>query len=99
MTDDQLLEFLRPHCVELRHTFSECRTLGCFVNAGMPISARTSQGEHLKFKPTCEAREIAVRLKLWSPPDVMCEHGRAMDMHCCECSRSGFFPPNNCICF
>lgn len=25
-----------------------------------------------------------------------CEHGLAMDMHCCACKRSGFFPPDDC---
>lgn len=31
--------------------------------------------------------------------DVRCEHGLAADMHCCECRRSGFFPPDSCNCY
>jgi hypothetical protein len=31
-------------------------------------------------------------------PDVVCKHGTAMDVHCCGCRRSGFFPPDDCSC-
>jgi hypothetical protein len=30
--------------------------------------------------------------------DVVCPHGRATDIHCCDCRRSGFFPPDDCAC-
>lgn len=30
--------------------------------------------------------------------DTVCPHGTAMDVHCCACQRSGFFPPENCHC-
>lgn len=30
--------------------------------------------------------------------DGTCEHGIAADVHCCECGRSGFFPPADCRC-
>ncbi len=33
------------------------------------------------------------------PADVTCEHGMAVDVHCCRCRRSGFFPPDDCDCF
>lgn len=29
----------------------------------------------------------------------VCDHGTAMDVHCCACRRSGFFPPDNCDCY
>jgi hypothetical protein len=32
------------------------------------------------------------------PADETCPHGRAFDMHCCDCRRSGFFPPEQCRC-
>ena len=32
--------------------------------------------------------------------DVLCEHGHAMDIHCCGCRRRGFFPPEDgCDCY
>lgn len=31
--------------------------------------------------------------------DHTCEHGIALDVHCCFCQRSGFFPPDNCTCY
>jgi hypothetical protein len=36
--------------------------------------------------------------------DVVCEHGTAMDVHCCGDGRvggchRGFFPPENCRCY
>jgi hypothetical protein len=31
--------------------------------------------------------------------DPVCAHGRAFDMHCCDCRRSGFFPPDDCTCY
>lgn len=31
--------------------------------------------------------------------DAGCAHGLALDMHCCACRRSGFFPPDDCSCF
>lgn len=31
--------------------------------------------------------------------DLVCQHGNAMDMHCCPCRRSGFFPPDDCDCY
>ncbi len=31
--------------------------------------------------------------------DVVCEHGTAMDVHCCACRRRGFFPPDECDCY
>ena len=27
-----------------------------------------------------------------------CAHGFALDMHCCDCKRSGFFHPSDCSC-
>lgn len=30
----------------------------------------------------------------WMSDEPMCEHGNALDVHCCECKRSGFFPPD-----
>lgn len=31
--------------------------------------------------------------------DPVCVHGMAMDVHCCECRRRGFFPPDDCSCY
>lgn len=30
--------------------------------------------------------------------DPVCVHGVALDVHCCDCRRSGFFPPDDCRC-
>jgi len=32
-------------------------------------------------------------------PDHVCQHGIAFDVHCCDCRRSGFFPPDDCTCY
>lgn len=32
-----------------------------------------------------------------TPRDETCEHGTALDCHCCECGRRGFAPPS-CAC-
>lgn len=31
--------------------------------------------------------------------DHVCTHGVALDMHCCDCKRRGFFPPEHCDCY
>lgn len=31
--------------------------------------------------------------------DKTCSHGTALDVHCCACRRSGFFPPDDCDCY
>jgi hypothetical protein len=31
-------------------------------------------------------------------PDVTCEHGTAMDVHCCNCHSGFLFDINSCVC-
>lgn len=30
--------------------------------------------------------------------DVVCEHGTAMDVHCCNCHSGFLFTPSQCVC-
>jgi hypothetical protein len=34
-----------------------------------------------------------------SGEDLTCRHGRAFDVHCCACGRSGFHRPHDCDCY
>lgn len=48
---------------------------------------------------------LGVRLSARSPeepikpsPDVVCEHGTAMDVHCCDCHSGFLFDAESCVC-
>lgn len=34
----------------------------------------------------------------WTEDDHVCEHGHAMDVHCCGCHSGFLFTPEECTC-
>lgn len=98
--ESDIKALLDEQCVAMRGF--ECRTMGCFLWAGW-----TPEMGHEALKnytATCPARELALRAGLMTnhppSPEWTCVHGRAADVHCCECGRGGFILDSmNCVCF
>lgn len=47
-------------------------------------------------------KELALTQRRGTPPekeDVVCEHGAAMDVHCCGCHSGFLFDSRKCVCF
>lgn len=73
--------------------------------AGQMRTKCTTCGEELRLYPEgwidAETHSTGADGHAHEPDlsDVSCEHGLAADMHCCDCRRSGFFPPDSCNCY
>jgi hypothetical protein len=77
----------------LRESVRTRLLFGCFDEPLDDAGCRVVRAiiDRLPAPPTAGAASIG-------PADETCPHGRAFDMHCCDCRRSGVFPPEQCRC-
>jgi len=80
--NDEMVDYLR-HAASLRHL-----SIRNYVREAINRQL-CKEGVDAMLLPEASDR---------SQPDVACSHGLAVDLHCCDCRRSGFFRPETCAC-
>jgi len=46
----------------------------------------------------CTKKVQSLVARLREQPDVVCQHGTAMDVHCCNCHSGFLFDADSCVC-
>jgi hypothetical protein len=65
------------------------------------IARRAGHAADRVFQPIRDAMdrgELTITPSTEPPPDAVCEHGTALDVHCCNCHSGFLFSPEQCVC-